>query len=84
MSNLIFNLLIMFLQNLYYYLLLSAFLPSSGDSGVTPGIPLDSNKLPNREFHLNQVEIQVWFLNLHFIAGGQPEEGSKYWKVFWS
>ena len=35
------------------------------------------NWLLNGEIHLNQVEIQVWLLNLHLISGGQTEEGNK-------
>ena len=61
---------------LTYYLLLSVLLISSGDSGITPGFPIDSNGLLNGEIHLNQAEIQMWLLNFHLISGGQIEEGS--------
>ena len=60
----------------YYYLLLSALLILSGDSGVTPGFPFDSDEFLHLEIHLNQVEIQVWLLNLHLISGVQTKEGS--------
>ena len=58
----------------YDYFLLSVLLWSSGYSGVTPWFPLDSNGILNGETNLNQMEIQVWLLNLHLITGGQTEE----------
>ena len=32
----------------------------------------------NGEIHLNQVQIQLWFLNSHLTVGNQAEEASNY------